>query len=306
MDWGSSVRVIVFKPGCFRGLVLLLLATGCENGSSRAPANSPVPQSVPVQVQPAEFKLLKVTSTKVEGGQLTVRGATDLPDGSRIHITLDLADYDPKATYIGSDIDVNSAAGKFEGKIPIPARPEFRTGPYVVETMFTPKGQAQSVLDAVGVDGERLAGRPSRLPFKVMESSLKLKKLDFKVKSATIPRPDQFAAGSPERLYIDVVTAWSKRDWTTMANRSQKSWRLHESNPSELIKAQFDLFVPFGVVGQLKQEPGPLSNMKKITATLEGAIGSSVQKRRVQMNIVMESGEWGWNPTSALGHVEVP
>lgn len=157
----------------------------------------------------------------------------------------------------------------------------------------------------MGADSERLAGKPSGLPFKVMETSLRLKKLDFKVKTATIPSRHKFAPG-PERVYIDVITAWRKKDWTAMANLSQKSWRQQESNPTESIKAQFDLFTPFGVVGQLRQEPGPLSNMRKVTATVEGAISSKVHKRHIEMNIIQKGGEWGWNPVSALRQEEVP
>lgn len=293
-------------------LLIAVLLSGCSKDSPSTSLNSPPPPQrqdttpQPAQARSSEFKVLSVTSTQVEGDSLVVRGSTDLPDGSRIHVTLDLADTDPKATYIGSDIDVNAVGGKFEGKIPIPARPEFRQGPYVVEIMFTPKGQSQAVTDIVGANGERLAVKPSGYPFKTMESSLRLKKLDFKVKAAAIPSRDQFVAGSPERLYIDVVTAWSKKDWTKMANLTQKTWREHESDPTESVKAQFELFTPFGVVGKLQQTPGALSNMKIVTATLEGAIGSRVHKRRVSMNIVMESGTWGWNPTSALHQEELP
>lgn len=292
-------------------LLLATLSSGCSKESTPVSSITPPQQQnsvnpQPAQAQPSEFKVLAVTFTKVGGDHLAVKGVTDLPDGSRIHVTLDIADYDPKATYIGSGIDVNAAGGKFEGEIPIPARPEFREGPYVVEAMFTPKNQPQAVIDIVGVNGERLAAKPSGYPFKVMEASLRLKKLDFKVKTATIPSRDQFVPDSPERLYIDVVTAWSKKDWMKMTNLTQKTWRQHESDPTKSIQAQFEHFTPFGVVGKLQQSPGPLSNMKVITATLEGAIGSRVHKRRVLMNIVMESGAWGWNPTSALRQQEVP
>jgi len=135
----------MLRSRCLPGLLLGVLAIGCWNGgpSTPAPANPTASQKGAAQAKPSEFKLLKVTSAKVEGDQLAVEGVTDLPDGSKIDVTLDIAEYDPKATYIGSDIDVTAAGGKFEGKIPIPARPEFRSGPYVVETMFTPKAQSQ-------------------------------------------------------------------------------------------------------------------------------------------------------------------
>ena len=135
--------------------------------------------------------------------------------------------------------------------------------------MFTPKNQTQAVIDLVGKNGERLAVKPSGYPFKFMESSLRLKKLDFKIKMASIPSRDEFTSGGPERVYIDVVTAWSKKDWIKMANLSQKTWRQHESDPTKSVKAQFEHFIPFGVVGQLHQAPGALSNMKVVTATLE-------------------------------------
>lgn len=267
-----------------------------------ASAGQTPPSSVP-----SEFKLLKVTSTKVRGQELVVSGVTDLPDGSRISVTLNPADYPPDATFIGSDIDVNAAGGKFEGTLPIPQRPEFQKGPYVIETMFTPKRQAQSVLDAVGQDGERLAvPKKPDYNFKIMETELRLTKLDFKVKSASIPSRDKYPAGSPERLYIDVVTAWNKKDWAKMAAITQTTWRRGESDPKGMVEAQFELFHPIGIVSSLERSPGALSNMQVITATLEGSIGSRIHKRRVPMNIVKEGGTWGWNPTSALRQEEVP
>lgn len=265
---------------------------------SATPAAAPSPAAE--EAPKPSYRKLEIHSVKWSGGFVIITGATDLPDSADMRVTFDLAGRAPEETYIGVDGKFPVQGGRFEAKLEVPDRPEFAKGPYVAEVLFTPRGQPQAVVDLVGPDGEQLErGKQSYgLSFKSWKVTKTVDNFKVSTSSHSLPDPSRFAAGSPEQLVARVIQAWSRKDWGSMANLTQQSWRARSSNPQEDLQNNFELFIPFGST-DLHAEPGG-GEMVTVVAILEGSIGATLHKKQVRINVIRENGTWGFNPVSML------
>lgn len=292
-------------------LLLLFVLTPCPGcGGSQTPAeevpspgvSSPVAAAPSAPAQPPvptrSFRKLEVSSVTQSGGTVIIKGTTDLPDSALVTVTFDVAGRAPTDTYIGVDERVPVESGRFEAKLDIPDRPEFRKGPYVVELLFTPKGQSPEVQSLVGPNGEHLERGEKTYDFKVWNVTREVKNLKVATSAHSLPDPEAFPKGSPQQLMAKVLLAWSRKDWGAMADLTQDSWRARQREPEEFLKSSFEIFVPFGA-NDLRVDD-PTSEAVRVSVVVHGAIGPSVQKKRLEVMVIRENGRWGFNPISML------
>ena len=255
---------------------------------------SAAPPKTEVKVK---FRLLRITSAILSGQRLLVRGKTDLPTSSRVVINFDIIQQ-PDDTSFATRAEANVKDDAFEASLEVPQRPEFKSGPYVVDALFTPNGQNSSVLHAVGENGENLQSNEKKVnnTFWILTASKKISSLSLKLATSSIPSPDQYPQNRPERTFLKVINAWARKDWQGMSALAPPSWRSGEQNPTTKTQRYFDVFIPFGVVGPLNIEERQHNTV--ITVTLDGSIGSDVQRRTMTATLSKDQDQWLWDPLS--------
>jgi hypothetical protein len=272
------------------------------------PAQTPVQAPAQTPAQPIEFAKLEITNVAYQGGEVKVTGVTDLPDGSQISVTLDIIYEHPETdTYIGVNTKVNSENGKFVAVLMPPNRPEFKKGPYVVEALFTPKGQPDAVLKLVGKNGENLAGDKveKAYGFKIMETSYQTD-LKLGITSYPMVNVNSYPPNSPERAFAEFLNAWKNQDWDAMVKFTQKTWRSGEKNPAEWLS--FNIGIKDLLGAEILNKNTISDVMVDINVKVYYALGNEVGDETRVVRIVREidaykpstQGEWSVNPISAL------
>ena len=251
-----------------------------------------------------EFSKLETTNIAYEEGNVKVIGITDLPDGSELSVTFDVA---ATATYIGVNIKVKVENGKFTTILTPPNRPEFAKGPYVVEVMFTPRAQSDVVLKLVGNDGEHLKGDKVResYGFKIMETSQQIDlPLNIEIVSYPMVSANSYSADSPERALAEYLNCWKQKDWNRMVEFTQKTWRSGKEHPEEHLADRYDLR---DLVGAEITKKGVMGgNMVQVEAKVYYFVGAFLREEKITANLIRESapytpsstGDWGVNPIS--------
>lgn len=254
----------------------------------------------------AGFQKLSVDSVTARGGKVGIIGSTDLPDGALVNVTFTLPNRRPDDLYIGSDTKATVTNGAFEALLDFPQLPEFKQGPYLVELMFTPMGQNDSVTDAVGTAGERLAkGKSDGTPFKTWEISREIAALAApKLPTfAKMPAAGDFPEASAEKCFVQMANAWSNEDWDGMAALTTDDWRAQHDDAADWLRDSFAI-VPFGLV-DIKSEPRGDSNMTFVTGTFHSKKADGIRRTQIKINMIFENGRWGWNPDSAGRRVDL-
>lgn len=172
----------------------------------------------------ASFTKLAIDSVGQVGLAATVSGTTDLPDGSVLSVSIARYNDDPKSTYIGNEAAAHVEGGKWRATVPFPKVASFAKGPYEASVMFTPKAQGQAVLTLVGADGEKLKGPlvENKYGFSTMQTS-KRTKLAVVRRAAPMPKPETYAVGDPRRAVAELLVAWKREDWSSIARKGTLS-----------------------------------------------------------------------------------
>lgn len=100
------------------------------------------------------YSKLDIDNIQASNGKIIMNGSTDLPDGSKIAVSFDVANQ--KNLSISTDAEVNK--GAFSASLAYPDKAAYANGPYEVNYIFTPSGQSNDVLEMVGKNGENLSG----------------------------------------------------------------------------------------------------------------------------------------------------
>ncbi|MBA7490112.1 hypothetical protein ES702_00646 [subsurface metagenome] len=308
--WGSTRTRgrVILTYGLAMVIFLILL------GATAPPATKQVkqkpdatPSPVVEQEKPKEFSKLEITDVVYEDDKIRVSGITDLPDGSQLSVDFDVAGRAGTATYIGVSVKVKVESSKFTATLTPPNRPEFARGPYVVEVMFTPRAQSDVVLKLVGKDGEHLEGDKVRESYgiKIMETSRQMD-LQLRITSYPMVSASSYSADSPERAFVEFLISWREKDWSRMAQFTQKTWNSKEKNPAEFLDVWYELKDLLGAEIIKKSTVSDVT--VDITATVYYAVGSKIETKKITARVIREvaaytpspKGEWGVNPISTL------
>jgi hypothetical protein len=127
------------------------------------------------------FSKLEITSVAFENGQIKITGISDLPENSILSVGFDIAGRADIGGDSGVSVRTTVSGGAFSAGIYPPKTPEFAHGPYIVDALFSPRNQPESVLATVGKDGEYLEGdiMKERFGFRILETE---KKADIQIK----------------------------------------------------------------------------------------------------------------------------
>jgi hypothetical protein len=262
------------------------------------------------------FSLLEIEDVSYDGGAVRITGATDLPDGSILDVTFDIAEYSsPNDPYVGISTQVEVRNGQFLASLQPPNIPEYQEGPYEVEVRFRPQSgfgpfQPENVTDQVGLDGENLVGQnvqELQIGIKVLVDTL-IVDLLLNIQPPEYPQLDlsSYPADAPERALAEYLVAWQNLDWERMAQFAQKTWKDGLANPAEDLMYQYDFKTLLGAeLGEIEEVSE--GTMVRITAKLY----YSVRPTEVRVVIIhamviretgpyqpSEQGDWGVNPIS--------
>lgn len=247
----------------------------------------------------------------VDNKEILISGETDLPNGAVISVGFDVWGRAGSDLYIGVSEKQTVANGKFSATLSIPQREEFKTGPYEISVLFTPRGQSDAIVKLVGENGENLTGnlvQKSSFEFNTMEI---IEKKDINLfitpPTYTFQSPNEFSNGTPERVLAEYILAWKNQNWNEMVNFSQKTWKDKESDPTGLLEAWYDFKTLKGF---------EIKNVKKISDVTSDitfivnyeAFTNQISKKQITARIIKETapytpsvdGKWGVNPVSML------
>ncbi len=254
-----------------------------------------------------KYSKIEITDVIYENGKVNIAGISDLPDGSGLTISLDVANRPADASSISKSIKVTIENGKFSAIITPPEHPEFNKGPHIVSALFTPRGKPKHILDLVGNDGENLTGdKVGRThAFKYLETekqiNLQLQKISYPIINA-----DSYPANSPEKALLELLSSWKQGNWNIMTKFTQKSWNETQKNPAEMLEGLFGFKQLLGA--KIVSKNIISDTAVDIIATIYYAIGSDIAEKNITAKIIRESapftpssnGDWGINPTSIL------
>lgn len=286
---------------------------------------TPLPAETPTinNQSSSEFSLLEIGDINYDGESVTITGITDLPDGSILDVTFDIAEYSsPDDPYVGVSTQVEVHNGQFLAMLQIPKIAEYQVGPYEIEVRFRPRSgigpiQPENVTDQVGLDGENLVGenvQELQIGIKVLVDSL-IVDLTLDIQLAEYPQLDlsSYPADSPERALAEYLIAWQNLDWERMAQFAQKTWKDGLANPDEELMYQYDFKTLLGAeLGEIEEVSE--GTMVRITVRLYYSVRpTEVSQVIIRAMVIRETGpyqpstqgDWGVNPISTYAEEPV-
>lgn len=227
--WGATGILVV------AAITVLVVSSGHERPEPIAERGPGVTENSPSEGGYSDIALINV---EYIDGEVLIEGKSDLPDGSMVNVGFNVPT-EPNDPYIGVDQEVTLDGGTFSLSLEPPQRREFERGPYVIEVLFTPKGQSPDVVALVGENGENLSGPLVEESFGFNVMKLKEQsdlKLAINTPSYPFDQSAQFPSDSPEYVVAQFAAAWSKKDWDTMAAATQITWRDAEDDPGGTLR----------------------------------------------------------------------
>jgi len=205
--------------------LLMVVLVGCEGDKEEVGNKS--------NDRTNEFSKLEILDVDYQNDKVLIAGTTDLPVGSKLSVSLDVAGRPETAAYIGVTSGVEVINGKFSTELLPPNHPEF-IGPYVVEVLFTPRNQSDSVLKLVGKDGEYLKGDSVQesFGFNIMRVS---REVDIKLKASS-QKPQSVVESEKLQIHVDFLKSiynsinqkyneqrnnYDKLEWASFANETR-------------------------------------------------------------------------------------
>lgn len=261
------------------------------------------------------FSNLTIRDVSVSGGEITISGDTDLPNGATLIVGFDVWGRSGSDLYIGVSEKATISNEEFSINLDIPQRDEFKTGPYEVSVSFTPRGQSNEVIQVVGKDGENLEGElvDDTGTFKTM-TLVEKKDLQLIITppSYAFQQPSEFSQGSAERTLAEYMLAWKNQNWNKMADFAQKTWLSTEADPAGLLEAWYDFKTLKGFEITNVQKVSNVTYDITFVVQYEAAT-NQISKKQITARVVKETaaytpseqGQWGVNPTSAIRETDI-
>jgi hypothetical protein len=145
------------KSGCFFRKVLQYGFLGLVFASATV-----VLFGQPVSAKAAKaqesFSVLRITEISVKGSKLHIRGETDLPKGSSLHLILDSEAGILDADNHGEKVKIHVNSHFFFVQVDLPKSRE-KTNIFRIRLRFDPSSQQERIRKIVGLRGENLKGR---------------------------------------------------------------------------------------------------------------------------------------------------
>ena len=299
-----------------RAVAQVTSTPGVDNAgeTSTPPLDGVTPTKPPATIA-AQFSVLEISEVNVSGGNVTISGRTDLPDGAVVSVTFDVWGRADADLYIGVGERTTVSGGEFSVMLAVPQRDEFVNGPYEVSVLFTPRGQDDSVLALIGDDGEKLTGElvEEFFEFKLLRLEQRMD-LDVAVSppSYVFRQASDFPAGSAEQTLANWVAAWRDEDWQRMANLSQLTWADVEPDPVGILDAWYGFKTLKGF--EVKDIDRISEVATDVTFVVQyEAFTNQIDKKEITAKVIRETapyepsaqGEWGVNPISALAETDL-
>lgn len=294
-------------------VIIIIASAGGEKKEMGPEAQQPTTQEKQLPEDP--FSKLAITNVSVSGGEVTISGNTNLPNGATLIVGFDVWGRSGSDLYIGVSKETTISNGKFKAVLAIPQREEFKKGPYKVSVLFTPRGQSNKVIQVVGKDGEKLEGDliNDNGTFKTMELVEKKElQLTITPPSYTFQQPSEFSQGSAEHTLAKYVLAWRNQDWNKMASLAQKTWLSNRTDPAGLLEAWYDFKTLKGF---------EITNAQKVSNVVYDItfvvqyefMTNQISKKQITARVVKETaaytlseqGQWGVSPTSAIKETDI-
>lgn len=115
----------------------------------------------PVSAKPAKapesFSVLRITEISVRGSKLHIRGETDLPKGSSLHLKLDSGAGILDASNHGKGVKIHVNSHFFFVQVDLPKGSE-KKNIFRIRLRFDPSSQQKRIRKIVGLRGENLKG----------------------------------------------------------------------------------------------------------------------------------------------------
>jgi len=104
------------------------------------------------------FSRFDIEEIAVKGHKLHIRGGTDLPPGSKLHLDVSLpwAQFFPNKK-MAVKVRVNS--NHFFAMVDLPRKKDYKGLSVILKGVFRPSEQEKNIKAAVGVKGEKLGGQ---------------------------------------------------------------------------------------------------------------------------------------------------
>ncbi|MGC9371987.1 MAG: hypothetical protein ACP5DY_01560 [Thermovirgaceae bacterium] len=116
----------------------------------------------PVSAKPAKaqksFSVLGITEISVKGSKLHIRGETDLPKGSSLHLKLDSGAGILGANNQGKGVKIHVNSHFFFVQVDLPKGRD-KENIFRIRLRFDPSSQQERIRKIVGLKGENLKGR---------------------------------------------------------------------------------------------------------------------------------------------------
>lgn len=210
-------------------------------GRQAGPAGAP--QAAETRPVSQGYGSLSIHDVSVRDGQVAVSGATDLPDGAELVVSLQKVE----APRFRAEASTVVTAGRYAVAFGFPDRPDLADATFEVSVAFYPQRQSEAIKAAVGESGQQLTGQL------VMEGILgrylnvsRQETLRLPVRTDyTYVSPDQYETGSPEHVLASFLASWKEHDFDRMAGLTLNSWRQREADPPSVLAASYDFKYPF-------------------------------------------------------------
>ena len=288
-----SIGKILFFYGIASLVFLILFRLFSPSNPTKTSTNEEVAKNKTIieeDIVNATMSKLQIIDTIYENGKVKITGRTDLPDGSNITVDFNVAGRSGSDTYIGVSTKAVVSNEGFHAELSPPNRSEYKNGPYVVEAMFTPRGQIDNVLGIVGKNGENLTGEQVRETlggFKILEIIKEvIIKLDIDPNYPMV-RVEDYSMGSPEKVLSEFLLSWKSKNWTRMVKYTQITWRNNERKPEEVLDAWFDFK---DLIGAKIIHKSVVSNVVvDITVEIYYTISADVETKKITARIIRET-----------------
>lgn len=131
----------------------------------------------------------------------------------------------------------------------------------------------------------------------------------------SLPNPQSYQTGTPERTIAEFVAAWHDKDFTRVARFTQLSWKHAGRTASDPVKELRKEFTPIPVVGAQiggtahdQNLPAVSENAKNISVTIVYRSDTGLHTKTVAVTVYRElrpfyqtvKGTWGVNPFFTL------
>lgn len=218
------------------GLVLMVFAAPDNDQQSRSGAASTATD------QPRTYGELSIDDVSVSNGQIVVSGATDLPNGAELLVSLQ-KDEEPRFL---AQAKALVSEGRYSATFTHPDRPDLARATFDVSVSFHPRSQPDAIKATVGENGEQLAGSlvEEGIAGRYLSIS-RVETLDLPVRTDySFVSPDDYPVGSPEHTLASFLAAWREHDFEGMTRLAIHSWRQQE-DPVGVMAAWYDFKYPF-------------------------------------------------------------